>query len=96
VRNKAIYIALGILPDGKEILGLWIEQTEGAKFWLRLPPPPDRPVMPSGSQKPHPLPQLASRFDFPEDALAADKVVLELSNPELKFRHHGPVRRGRG
>ena len=31
VRNKAIYIALGILPDGtKEILGIWIEQTEGA------------------------------------------------------------------
>ena len=37
VRNKAIYIALGILPDGtKEILGIWIEQTEGAKFWLRV------------------------------------------------------------
>ena len=37
VRNKAVYIALGILPDGtKEILGLWIEQTEGAKFWLRV------------------------------------------------------------
>ena len=34
VRNKAVYIALAILPDGtKEILGLWIEQTEGAKFW---------------------------------------------------------------
>jgi transposase-like protein len=30
VRNKAIYIALGILPEGtKEILGIWIEQTEG-------------------------------------------------------------------
>ena len=37
VRNKAGYIALGILPDGtKEILGIWIEQTEGAKFWLRV------------------------------------------------------------
>ena len=37
VRNKAVYIALGILPHGtKEILGLWIEQTEGAKFWLRV------------------------------------------------------------
>ena len=37
VRNKAVYIALGILPDGtREILGLWIEQTEGAKFWLRV------------------------------------------------------------
>ena len=37
VRNEAIYIALGILPDGiKEILGIWIGQTEGAKFWLRV------------------------------------------------------------
>jgi putative transposase len=37
VRNKAVYIALGILPDGtKEVLGIWIEQTEGAKFWLRV------------------------------------------------------------
>ena len=37
VRNKAIYIALGVLPDGtEEILGIWIEQTEGAKFWLRV------------------------------------------------------------
>ena len=37
VRNKAVYIALAILPDGtKEIPGLWIEQTEGAKFWLRV------------------------------------------------------------
>ena len=37
VRNKAVYIALGILADGtKEILGIWIEQTEGARFWLRV------------------------------------------------------------
>ncbi|GGN63217.1 hypothetical protein GCM10011349_47590 [Novosphingobium indicum] len=37
VRNKAVYIALGILPDGtKEILGIWIEQTEDAKFWMRV------------------------------------------------------------
>jgi putative transposase len=37
VRNKAVYLALGVRPDGtKEVLGLWIEQTEGAKFWLRV------------------------------------------------------------
>jgi len=37
VRNKAIYLALGILPDGsRDILGLWIEHTEGAKFWLKV------------------------------------------------------------
>ncbi|MFL5285665.1 MAG: IS256 family transposase [Rhodopila sp.] len=37
VRNKAVYLALGVTPDGrKEVLGLWIESTEGAKFWLRI------------------------------------------------------------
>ena len=38
VKNKAVYLALGVLPDGtKDILwGSWIEQTEGAKFWLRV------------------------------------------------------------
>ncbi|MFT8421716.1 MAG: IS256 family transposase [Gluconacetobacter sp.] len=37
VRNKAVHIALGVRADGtKEVLGLWIEQNEGAKFWLRV------------------------------------------------------------
>lgn len=37
VKSKAIYLALGVAPDGtKDVLGLWIEQTEGAKFWLRV------------------------------------------------------------
>ena len=37
VRNKAVYVALGVTPDGtKDILGLWIETSEGAKFWLRV------------------------------------------------------------
>ena len=37
VRNKAVYLALGMNVDGiKEVLGVWIEQTEGAKFWLRV------------------------------------------------------------
>ena len=37
VRNKAIYLALGVLPDGtRDILGLWIESTEGAKFWMKV------------------------------------------------------------
>jgi transposase-like protein len=35
VRNKAVYLALGIQRDGtKDVLGLWIQQSEGAKFWL--------------------------------------------------------------
>jgi putative transposase len=37
VRSKAIYLALGVRTDGsREILGLWIEQTEGAKFWMKV------------------------------------------------------------
>lgn len=37
VRNKAVYLALAVLPDGtRDILGLWIEGTEGAKFWMRV------------------------------------------------------------
>jgi putative transposase len=37
VRSKAVYLALGITREGqKDVLGLWVEQTEGAKFWLRV------------------------------------------------------------
>jgi putative transposase len=36
VRIKAVYLALGVLPDGSDILGIWIEQTEGAKFWMKV------------------------------------------------------------
>jgi putative transposase len=37
VRNKAVYLALGVLPDGRrDVLGIWIEQSEGAKFWLKV------------------------------------------------------------
>jgi putative transposase len=37
VRSKAVYLALAVLPDGtRDVLGIWIEQTEGAKFWLKV------------------------------------------------------------
>ncbi|WP_410482433.1 IS256 family transposase [Ralstonia flatus] len=37
VSNKAVYLALGIQADGqRDVLGLWVEQTEGAKFWLKV------------------------------------------------------------
>ncbi|EMF84161.1 transposase, mutator family [Leptospira weilii serovar Topaz str. LT2116] len=37
VQNKAFYLALGINLQGtKEILGIWVEKTEGAKFWLQI------------------------------------------------------------
>ena len=41
VKTKAVYLALGInLAGEKELLGLWIAQTEGAKFWLHVVPEP--------------------------------------------------------
>jgi putative transposase len=37
VRNKSVYLAVGVRTDGhKEVLGMWIEATEGAKFWLTI------------------------------------------------------------
>jgi putative transposase len=37
VKNKAVYVALALNADGeKDVLGLWVEQTEGAKFWLKV------------------------------------------------------------
>ena len=37
VQNKSIYLALGVNMEGhKEALGLWIEGSEGAKFWLKV------------------------------------------------------------
>jgi putative transposase len=37
IRNKAVYLAIAVGFDGmKEVLGLWIAQTEGAKFWLQV------------------------------------------------------------
>lgn len=37
VKNKAVYVALGVTPEGeREVLGLWIANNEGAKFWLSI------------------------------------------------------------
>jgi putative transposase len=37
VKNKAVYLAIGVRSSGhKEVLGIWIEQNEGAKFWLKV------------------------------------------------------------
>lgn len=37
VMNKAVYLAIGITMDGvKEVLGMWVAQNEGAKFWLQV------------------------------------------------------------
>ena len=37
IQNKAIYVVLGVNLEGqKEVLGLWVAQQEGAKFWLQV------------------------------------------------------------
>ncbi len=37
VENKSVYLAVGVTPDGvKDVLGMWIQSTEGAKFWLSI------------------------------------------------------------
>lgn len=37
VINKSAYLAIGIKIDGlKDVLGIWLEQNEGAKFWLKI------------------------------------------------------------
>src|SRR5579859_4828581 len=37
VRNRAVYVAIGVNIEGnKEVLGLWTNEAEGAKFWLQV------------------------------------------------------------
>jgi transposase-like protein len=37
VRSQAVYLALAVMPDDhRDILGLWIEPTERAKFWMKV------------------------------------------------------------
>ncbi|MGQ0535861.1 MAG: IS256 family transposase [Methanobacteriota archaeon] len=37
VQNKSVYLAVGVTPDGeKDVLGMWVQATEGAKFWLSI------------------------------------------------------------
>lgn len=37
VVNKAVYLAIGVNLDGaKEVLGMWVSENEGAKFWLQV------------------------------------------------------------
>jgi putative transposase len=74
VRNKAVYIALGVRPDGtKEILGLWIEQTEGAE------------VLAAGDERPAP-PRRRRRADRGGGRVAG----LPLSDQRRVSRNAGP------
>ena len=37
VKNKAVYVAPGVTPKGERaVLGLWITNNEGVKFWLSV------------------------------------------------------------
>jgi hypothetical protein len=63
VRSKAVYLAFAVLPYGtRDILAVWIEQTECAKIWLKvftdtrqfLVPSSLRPFVPSSPSSPRP------------------------------------------
>jgi putative transposase len=37
VKNRAVFVAIGVNMEGnKDVLGLWVADSEGAKFWLRV------------------------------------------------------------
>ena len=72
VRNKAVCLALGITPTGaKDVLGLWIEQTEGARFWHRVM----TELQARGVQehRPHPLRRALSRSLRPRTTILLAK-----------------------
>lgn len=51
VRARACYLALGVTCDGdREVLGIWWQDTEGAKFWLAVL---ERPTAPRRRRRPH-------------------------------------------
>src|SRR5450755_1621058 len=55
VRNHACYVAIGVNLDGeRDVLGLWFQQTEGAKFWL---PPPRQHEQTPRKAPPQPTPR---------------------------------------
>lgn len=92
VKNKAAYLALGIRADGKkEVLGLWIEQTEGAKFWLKVFNELKNrvPSWMACAVSPKPLRQsmrlrkiVKNRGHFPSDDAATKLLFLALRNIE--------------
>ena len=37
VQRRALYLALGVTLDGdRDVLGMWFQETEGAKFWMQV------------------------------------------------------------
>ena len=81
VRNKAIHIALGVRADGtKEVLGLWVEQNEGAKFWLRA----------MGAEIPGHRPELAAGLARVDPVLCLPQRGAP--DPLRRERHRSPER----
>jgi putative transposase len=81
VKNKAVYLALGMNLDGiKQVLGLWTEQTEGAKFWLR--------VMTNAIESLNRSLRKAvkTRGHFPNDQAATKLLYLAIKNLAEKWK----------
>jgi hypothetical protein len=88
VRNKAVHIALGVRADGtKEILGLWLEQNEGAKFWLRVMNELKKPWRRGRIDRRRRRPQRVCRRDY-RRLSAGDGPDLRCSSaaPQPRFR----------
>ncbi len=82
VKNKAIYPVLGVRRDGtRNVLGLWIEQTEGVKFWLRVVN--DLKLRGVASPDRH----------FANDYVVIRKPAKQVSNPQPAIRTEVQARR---
>lgn len=78
IRNKAVYIALGIMPDGtKEILGIWIEQTEGAEFWLRVMNELKSRAVPRRRRSSRPPASRSSRCGIPQCRVVIEGAAMK-------------------
>jgi putative transposase len=81
VKNKAVYLALGMNLDGiKQVLGLWIEQTEGAKFWLRVTTNAIESLNRSLRKA------VKTRGHFPNDQAATKLLYLAIKNLAEKWK----------
>ena len=88
VRSKAVYLALAVLPDGtRDILGLWIEQTEGAKFWMKVFTRPEDARLPGHPDRRHRWPQGHERGARPRSipATTLQTCIVHLIRNSLDF-----------
>ena len=84
VQRRALYLALGVTLDGdRDVLGMWFQETEGAKFWMQVlqrPEDPRRPGHPDRVRRRADRVPRGDRGDLPED----DRPNVHRSSDPLK------------